>query len=204
MCAVADPRTLDNRAYVNLPGERRLSRREREMPFGASRRDGLLRTLTPPSTETNQQMAYERDADVERREGYPPQHGAPPPAHRGGTGLATAAVVLGVIALIAVIFTFGGLFFLALPLGIAAMIMGSVARRRAESGAADPRGRGRARAGFITGLIATILSVLVGLLIAAGIALLSNIDLEGLPDEIENQVPEQLQDEAQQQIRGNQ
>lgn len=144
------------------------------------------------------------DRDVERREGYPPQHGAAPAGHRQGTGLATAAVVAGVIALIAVIFTFGGLFFLALPLGIAAMIMGSIARRRAESGVADPRGRGRARAGFITGLIATILSVLVGLLVAAGIALLSSVDLEGLPDEIENQIPEQLQDEAQQELQGNQ
>ena len=148
-------------------------------------------------------MAYQRDAtDVERREGYPPQHGAAPPAHRHGTGLAIAAAVTGVIALVAVIFTFGGLFFLALPLGIAAMIMGSIARRRAESGTADPRGRGPARAGFITGLIATILSVLVGLLVAAGIALLSNLDLEGLPDQIEDQIPEQLQDEAQQQVQG--
>lgn len=150
-------------------------------------------------------MAYQRDAtDVEHREGYPPQHGAAPQGHRQGTGLATAAVVIGVIALVAVIFTFGGLFFLALPLGIAAMIMGSIARRRSESGVADPRGRGRARAGFITGLIATILSVLVGLLVVAGIALLSSLDLEGLPDEIENQIPEQLQDEAQQQLPGDQ
>jgi hypothetical protein len=148
-------------------------------------------------------MAYQRDAtDVERREGYPPQHGAAQPRHRHGTGLATAAVAVGVIALVAVIFTFGGLFFLALPLGIAAMIMGSIARRRAASGVADPRGHGRARAGFITGLIATILSVLVGLLVAAGVALLSSLDLEGLPDEIQDQIPEQLQDDVQNQVEG--
>ncbi len=148
-------------------------------------------------------MAYQRDVtDVERREPYPPQHGAAPPGHRRGTGLATAAVVVGVIALIVVVFTFGGLFFLALPLGIAAMVMGSIARRRAESGVADPRGRGRARAGFITGLVATILSVLVGLLVAAGIAILSSLDLEGLPDEIQDQIPEQLQDDVQNQVEG--
>lgn len=138
--------------------------------------------------------------EAERRGAYPPQHGAGPHGYRHGTGLATAAVVAGVLALIAVLFTFGGLFFIALPLGIAAMIMGSIARRRAETGAADPRGRGRARAGFWTGLIAVILSVLVGLLVAIGVALLSSLDLEGLPDSIENQIPDQFLEETQNDI----
>jgi hypothetical protein len=145
-------------------------------------------------------MAYRPDP-ADRREPYPPQHGpqygAGPHGYRHGTGLATAAVVVGILALIALVFTFGGLFFIALPLGIAAMIMGSVARRRAETGAADPRGRGRARGGFWTGLIATILSLLVALLIAIGVALLSNLDLEGLPDDIQNLIPDRLQEDVQ-------
>lgn len=145
-------------------------------------------------------MAYRSDP-AERREPYPPQHGpqygAGPHGYRHGTGLGVGAAVAGVLALIAVIFTFGGLFFIALPLGIAAMIMGSVARRRAETGAGDPRGRGPARAGFWTGLIAVILSVLVGLLIAIGVALLSGIDFEGLPDDVQNLIPDRLQDDVQ-------
>lgn len=146
-------------------------------------------------------MAYRHQpVETERRGAYPPQHGAGPHGYRHGAGLATAAVVAGVLALIAVLFTFGGLFFIGLPLGIAAMIMGSIARRRAETGAADPRGRGRARAGFWTGLIAVILSVLVGLLIAIGVALLSSLDLEGLPDDVQNLIPDRLQDDVQNQI----
>lgn len=145
-----------------------------------------------PAERDRGAVPHERDRDA-----------VPPEQRQGGTGLATAAVVIGVIALLLVVLTFGGLFFLALPLGIAAMVMGSMARRRADRGEADPRGRGRARAGFITGLIATILSVLVVLLIALGVALLSSLNLEGLPDQIQDQIPQQLQEEAQNQLQGD-
>jgi hypothetical protein len=120
--------------------------------------------------------------------------------HQQGTGLATAAAVVGAVALLMLIFTIGGLFFLALPLGIAAIVMGGIARRRAKRGTADPRGAGRARLGSVLGWITTVLSLLVVALIVLVVAVLSSTDIDGLPDQIQDQIPESLQDEAENQI----
>lgn len=151
-------------------------------------------------------MAHRPDSDRERdlerrerelaeREGH--AHGGRTPERRHGTGLATGAAVLGIIALLAVVLTIGGLFFLALPLGIVAIVMAVVARRRVDDGTADPRGRGRATTGLVTGVIATFLSALVALLIAIGIALLSEVDFDALPDDIEEQIPDELIDDVE-------
>lgn len=117
-----------------------------------------------------------------------------------GTGLATAAAVVGAIALLILILTIGGLFFLTLPLGIAAIVMGGIARRRVRRGAADPRGAGRARLGSVLGWITTVLSLLVLALVVVVVALLSSTDIDGLPDQIQDQIPQSLQDEAENQI----
>ena len=110
------------------------------------------------------------------------------------------AAVVGAVALLMLIFTIGGLFFLALPLGIAAIVMGGIARRRAKRGTADPRGAGRARLGSVLGWITTVLSLLVVALIVLVVAVLSSTDIDGLPDQIQDQIPESLQDEAENQI----
>jgi uncharacterized protein YqgC (DUF456 family) len=114
---------------------------------------------------------------------------------QNGTGLATAAAVVGVIALLVLLLTIGGLFFLSLPLGIAAIVMGGIARRRAKRGIADPRGAGRARIGSVLGWITTVLSLLVLALVVVVVALLSSADFDSLPDQIQDQVPESLQDD---------
>lgn len=115
-------------------------------------------------------------------------------APRGGTGLATASAVVGVISLLAVIFTVGALFFLALPGGIAAMVMGVAGRRRARGG------RGLALLGLITGLIAVVLSLLVIVFIALLATVLDSVNLDGLPDSIRDLAPEDLLQDLEQRL----
>jgi hypothetical protein len=117
-----------------------------------------------------------------------------------GTGLATAAAIVGVIALLMLILTFGGLFFLALPLAIAAIVMGGIARRRVRRGTGDPRGSGRALLGSVLGWITTVLSLLVIALIVLVVAVLSSTDINSLPDVIQDQIPQDLLDEAENQL----
>jgi len=117
-----------------------------------------------------------------------------------GTGLATAAAIAGVIALLMLILTFGGLFFLALPLAIAAIVMGGIARRRVRRGTGDPRGSGRALLGSVLGWITTVLSLLVIALIVLVVAVLSSTDINSLPDVIQDQIPQDLLDEAENQL----
>jgi uncharacterized membrane protein len=119
---------------------------------------------------------------------------------RQGTGLATAAAIVGVIALLVLILTLGSFFFLALPLAIAAIVMGGVARRRVRRGTGDPRGAGRARLGSVLGWITTVLSLLVIAAIVVFVAVLSSTDIESLPDQIQDQIPQELIDETESQL----
>ncbi|MEJ7782013.1 MAG: hypothetical protein WKF99_05555 [Solirubrobacteraceae bacterium] len=108
------------------------------------------------------------------------------------TGLATASAVLGTLALLAVVVTFGVLFVVALPVGAAAAIMGVVARRRAGGGAAT--------VGVVTGVLAVLLSLLVVALIAVVTIALDGIDLGGLPQAIRDLIPLNLERELDRQL----
>lgn len=132
--------------------------------------------------------ARDRGRYVEEYETY---RSEPP---RRGAGLATASAVVGVLSLLAVIFTLGTLFFLALPGGIAAMVMGVVGRRRGGEG------RGRALLGLITGLLAVILSVLVIVLVALLATLLDSVNLDGLPDSIRDLAPDDVLRDLEQRL----
>ena len=93
--------------------------------------------------------------------GYP---AAPP------KGLALSAMVLGIIGLILAICLF--FFpFVAVVVGLIAVVLGIVALRQVKSGRAA--GRGMALTGLVTGAIALVL----GLALTTGLALLANSDL---------------------------
>jgi hypothetical protein len=101
--------------------------------------------------------------------GYPPGGaGYPPPGtalvSRHGAGMATASLVLGILALITGITVIGGV-----VLGLLALIFGVIAARRARREGAP--GRGRAVAGIVTGVLGIILAVA---LIVAGASLLNS------------------------------
>lgn len=83
-----------------------------------------------------------------------------------GGGMATAALVFGILALITSFTLVGGLL-----LGLLALIFGVIGLRRASRGLA--LGRGRAIAGIILGVLAIVVS---GALIAAGLSLFNSKD----------------------------
>ena len=95
---------------------------------------------------------------------YPGGGYGAPPQYRYGGGMATAALVLGILAIVTCITVIGGIL-----LGILAIVLGAVAASRARRGEAP--GRGRAIAGIVTGAIGLVLS---GLLVAAGVSLLNS------------------------------
>jgi hypothetical protein len=106
--------------------------------------------------------------------GYPP--GGGPVAPRYGGGMATAALVLGIIAILTSFTVIGGV-----VLGLLAIVLGIVAARRAKRGLAP--GRGRAVAGIITGAIGLLLSVA---LIAFGVSLLNSSSVKNLQTCVKN------------------
>jgi O-antigen ligase len=86
--------------------------------------------------------------------------------------MATAALVLGILALITSWTVIGGIL-----LGLLAVIFGIVGLRRANRGLA--LGRGRAIAGIILGLLGIVVA---GLLIAVGVSLFNSDEGRNLRD----------------------
>ncbi len=109
----------------------------------------------PPNQPPNQpphQPAYQ---PAMPQPGYPP---IPPVAPNSSK--ATTSLVLGIISIVAC-----GLF-----LGIPAMVLGRQAKREIEQSQGRLGGEGLATAGFVTGLIGTIWSVLAAILVVVVIA----------------------------------
>lgn len=116
----------------------------------------------------------------------------------GGGGMATAALVLGILALITSITVFGGVL-----LGLLAIIFGVIGLRRANRGLA--LGRGRAIAGIILGVLGILVA---GVLIAIGVSILNSPegkDLQScLRDAGNNQTQvQQCQDEYRSKVGGS-
>ena len=79
------------------------------------------------------------------------------------------ALAFGIAAVAVFLPSFGALFFLSLPLGIAAMVLGVIGKRKVDRRVAA-RNRRPAKAGLVLGAIGTVLSLLVILLLALGVA----------------------------------
>jgi len=126
----------------------------------------------------------------------PPQ--APPARPIGGGGMATAALVLGILALLSSWTVIGGVL-----LGLLAVIFGIVGLRRANGGVA--LGRGRAIAGIILGVLGILVA---GLLIAVGVSLWNSDEAQNLRDCLKdagnNQTQiQQCEDEFRGQVGGS-
>jgi hypothetical protein len=112
--------------------------------------------------------------------------------------MATAALVLGILALITSITVIGGVL-----LGLLAVILGVIALRRANRGLA--LGRGRAIAGIVLGLLGILVA---GVLIAAGLSILNSEEGKNLQDCLrdagsdQSQV-QQCQDQFRDQVGGS-
>jgi hypothetical protein len=128
----------------------------------------------------------------------PPQGQAPPARPIGGGGMATAALVLGILALITSFTVIGGVL-----LGLLAIIFGIIGLRRANRGLA--LGRGRAIAGIILGLLGIVVA---GLLIAVGVSLFNSDEGKNLRDCLGNAGSDQTkiqqcQDQFRDQVGGS-
>jgi len=94
-----------------------------------------------------------------------------PRAGQEGNALAIAALVVGILAILGALFT-GGV--LGIILGIVAVILGVLGRKKVTSGRTTQHG-GLALAGIITGVVAIVLGILFLAFIAA---LFSNDDFQ--------------------------
>ena len=102
----------------------------------------------------------------------PPPAGAPPmgyqtPGANKPQGMAIAALICGILSL--VLFCF---WFLAIPLGIVAAILGMIAKGKAQRGEAG--GEGLAKTGMILGIIGLILSAVLWIAAIAGMSFLGS------------------------------
>jgi hypothetical protein len=123
----------------------------------------------------------------------PPPAGRPaprrlaPPPHEPGNIPALAALFLGPLSILLVFLSTGG-FFLALPCGIAAIVLGTIGIRNA-----DRRQRGHrvpARIGRITGWIGTLLSILAVIIFVVVATALDTTEssVSGLIDAVRDEI----------------
>jgi hypothetical protein len=112
----------------------------------------------------------------ERPSGRPAPRRLAPPPHEPGNIPALAALFLGPLSILLVFLSAGG-FFLALPCGIAAIVLGTIGIRNVDRRRATSY-RGSARLGRITGWIGTILSILA-LIVFIVVATLLDVTADG-------------------------
>ena len=91
----------------------------------------------------------------------PPGFWVPPPSVPGppGNDAAVAAFILGISALSILVFTFGFLFVISLPCAVVAIFLGRSGKRKYDRGD-TPKHRGLAQAGFVMGIVGTVLTLL--------------------------------------------
>jgi hypothetical protein len=114
-----------------------------------------------------------------------------------GTGNtpAVVALILGIAAVGSLLVSLGGLFFLALPLGIAAIVFGAKGKRKADRELGG-RQRGLAKVGLALGGIGTLVSLLAILLLLLGVSLLGNV-LGGLNQDVDQDTRQDEQSQTQ-------
>ena len=112
----------------------------------------------------------------ERPSGRPAPRRLAPPPHEPGNIPALAALFLGPLSILLVFLSAGG-FFLALPSGIGAIVLGTIGIRNVDRQRATSY-RGSARLGRITGWIGTILSILA-LIVFIVVATLLDVTTDG-------------------------
>ena len=105
------------------------------------------------------------------RRGDPRAGGRPQSeGRRTSANLANVAITLGAVGLAALVFTFGALFFLALPLGLATLVLAGLASRRGGR----PRSV-RVRVAWLLGLLTSVLSAVALALVVLGVAVIQQL-----------------------------
>ncbi len=99
--------------------------------------------------------------------GGAPSYGSAPAAGSGSNPMAIVALVLGILSILTACF-----WFVAGPLGIAAVVTGVLAGNKAKRGEAGQGGL--AKAGLITGVVGLVLTIVLTVLAFVGIGLLGD------------------------------
>jgi FHA domain len=128
-----------------------------------------------------------------RRAGRP----APEPVHAAAQGDAVdvwnlpalAAILLGPLSILFLVFSTGSAFYAALPLAIAAIAMGTIGRSKVDRGRSQ-RFRGLASAGRTFGIVGTILAgiILIAVIVIGEVLDVSAESLSELIDEIRTEI----------------
>jgi uncharacterized membrane protein len=127
-----------------------------------------------------------------RRTGGPVPRRLAPPPHEPGNVPALAALFVGPLS-IALVFMSAGGFFVALPCGIAAIVLGKIGIRNADR--RDAGHRTLARIGRFTGYVGTVLAAIAVIAFVAVAAALHSTEhsvgglKERIKDEIDNVKP---------------
>jgi pSer/pThr/pTyr-binding forkhead associated (FHA) protein len=102
---------------------------------------------------------------------------------------ALAAVFLGPLSILLLVFSAGAAFFISLPSGIAAIVLGGIGKRKVDRGETRS-GRGLASVGRICGIIGTILSAiaLVAFILVAVLLETAEDSLSGLIDSVRDEI----------------
>lgn len=101
--------------------------------------------------------------------GGAPSYGSAPAAGSGSNPMAIVALVLGILSIpVSCFYGFG------IILGVAAIVLGVIAGRKAKAGQAGQGGL--AKAGLITGIVGIVIGVVVLVLFAIGISFLNSTD----------------------------
>jgi hypothetical protein len=135
---------------------------------GGTAATALMPPGAPPTAEHPGPAAPPSPRRPSPGRGPAPRRLAPPPHDRGNLP-ALSAVFLGPLSILLVFLSAGG-FFIALPCGIAAVILGTIGIRNADR--KDSGHRGLARIGRFTGIVGTVLSliaVIVFIVVAAAL-----------------------------------
>ena len=124
----------------------------------------------------------------------PPPGGAPPmgyqtPAPQQSQGLAIGSLVCGIVSI--VLFC---VWFVSIPVGIVAIILGVIAKGKIARGEAG--GQGLAKTGTILGIVGTLLAILWIVLLFAGVSLFGS-KMEEMQKEMEQKARE-LEQQSQQ------
>jgi hypothetical protein len=118
----------------------------------------------------------------------PMSYQAPPPGAQASQGMAVGSLVCGILSIV----TFCG-WYLSIPLGIVAIVLGQMAKGKIARGEAG--GAGLAKTGVILGAIGIALSVLITILAIVGVTMFG----DRMQKELERQQRLQQQGTTQQQ-----
>jgi FHA domain len=154
--------------------------------LGIQRPGNTPTAILPPATAPTEHRPGPARAQP-RPSGPPARRRLAPPPHEPGNLPALAALFLGPLSILLIFLSAGG-FFIALPCGIAAIVLGTIGIRNADRRQLGHRAL--ARIGRFTGWVGTILSILAVIVFIVVAAALHSTEhsVTGLIDRIKQEI----------------